>query len=64
MKLIVDYDCGEGEVVLSQKFINQDSGFRVDVLQDWINILQGYYADAQKEFYSEMDGAKPLEPTR
>jgi hypothetical protein len=37
---------GEGEIVVSDDWHDQDHFFRADVLRDWIGDLAGLYSDA------------------
>jgi hypothetical protein len=61
MRLVIDWDSGEGDVVFSERFMRQDPLFRADVLQDWINILQESHSKATTELYSEIDNAQLIE---
>jgi hypothetical protein len=62
MKLIIDWDEGEGRVEFSQRFLNQDAIFRLDVLKDWYESIQQEYAKAHAEFCKDYDSAQPFEP--
>ena len=61
MRLIIDWDSGEGDIVFSERFMRQGALFRADVLQDWINILQASHSKATIELYTEMDNAQATE---
>jgi len=48
-----DFECGEGDVFLSRDFLERNSLFRMDVLQDWIGDLQKAYDQAYSEWTVE-----------
>jgi hypothetical protein len=43
--LRVDWETGEGAVVLPERFLQEDALFRADVLKDWL----GYFVDLYRE---------------
>jgi len=58
--LWADCECGEGDVTLVlEGMCDEGSLFRLDVLQDWIGLLQREYDITLKEFEEEYQ--KPLE---
>lgn len=64
--LWADCDCGEGDVTLRlDGMCNMGALFRLDVLQDWIGLLQREYDITLKEFDDEYrklsEGEKPDE---
>jgi len=61
VRLIIDWDSGEGDIVFSERFMRQDALFRANVLQDWINILQVNHSETIIDLYREMDSAEPIE---
>lgn len=64
--LWADCDSGEGEVTLRlEGMCDQGALFRLDVLKDWIGLLEKEYDLTLEEFHAEYkklsDGAKPDE---
>ena len=49
--LRIDWEFGEGEVVLPTQFTGQSALFQADVLQDWIGQLETMYAQVMERVY-------------
>ena len=58
-KLREDQECGEGEVVFDQAFLDADWLYRADVLKDWIYDLQKEYDRALDDSAAEHAKAIP-----
>jgi hypothetical protein len=48
--LKIDWDNGEGDVCLPEPFLKDHPLFRLDVLKDWIGVLERHYDEAYSEF--------------
>jgi hypothetical protein len=49
-KLIANLDNGEGDISFPQDWKNLDSLLQMDILGDWIGILESEYKKSRKQF--------------
>lgn len=53
--LRINWETGEGKVVLPPEFKREDTLFRMDVLKDWREYICEAYAEACKEHREEFE---------
>lgn len=46
-KLLYNYETGEGHIQMRNSFIFNDPLLRMDVIKDWLYLLQTLYEEAQ-----------------
>jgi len=63
-KLIADYENGEGEVKLSDRFNDENSLLRADILQDWMGLLTFAYNVALSDMRAEWSTNRPKVMTK
>ena len=59
INLISDHESGEGGISINESFENQSYLFQIEVLKDWIKLLQIEYADRWDLWASQMESLDP-----
>ena len=59
INLISDHDSGEGGISINESFENQSYLFQIDVLKDWIKLLQIEYAERWDLWATQMESLDP-----
>ncbi len=62
--LRVDWETGEGAVVLPQRFLQEDALFRADVLKDWVGRLVALYRETIRPDLTQMFAGMQTEIVR
>ena len=56
VKLVADYELGEGNIKMSERFLESSGLLQIDLLQDWICDLQHEYK-VRSDTYFNRSGA-------
>ena len=59
INLISDHESGEGGISINESFENQSYLFQIEVLKDWIKLLQIEYADRWDLWATQMESLDP-----
>ena len=55
VKLIADYEFGEGNIKMSERFLESSGLMQIDLLQDWICELQHEYKVRSNAYFMDTD---------
>ena len=51
VKLVADYECGEGNIKMSERFLESSGLMQIDLLKDWIYDLEKEYEKRSKVYW-------------
>ena len=55
VKLLADYEFGEGNIKMSERFLESSGLMQIDLLQDWICELQHEYKVRSNAYFMDID---------
>ena len=55
VKLVADYDYGEGNIKMSERFLKSSGLMQIDLLQDWICELQHEYKVRSNAYFNRSE---------
>ena len=55
VKLVADYEFGEGNIKMSERFLGETGLMQIDLLQDWICDLQHEYKVRSNAYFNRSE---------